>query len=119
LDPNWGRVQAPSCKRCGVAIAPGGSNGLSSYGWRDLPKEYCSTHQSCSTCGKTLLDPSSNWSQPFLRAGFCRKCLELRRVIEENKRIDQSSKDLMALCRIAVVGGVFLLILMGVLKIVF
>jgi hypothetical protein len=118
-DPNWGRVSAPSCKRCGVVIPPGGANGSGGYGWRDLPKEYCSKHQSCSTCGKTLLDPNGGWSQPFLRQGFCRKCLVAQKDIEERIRIEKRSKESMVIWRNAVFGGVIFLILIGVLKLVF
>ena len=118
-DPNWGRVSAPSCKRCGVSIPPGGANGLTAYGWRDLPKEYCSKHQSCSTCGITLLDPSGTWSQPFLRAGFCRKCLGVQRDIDENRRIEKRSIKLKAIRRNAVFVGAFLAILIGMFKFVF
>ena len=118
-DPNWGRVKAPSCKRCGVSIPAGGDMGATGFGWRDLPKEYCSKHQSCSTCGTTLLDQTSGWSQPFLRSGFCRMCSYDRRVLEEKNQRMQTQDDLKALRHAGALSGLIVLILIGIFKIAF
>lgn len=118
-DPNWGRVSAPSCKRCGVSIPPGGASGSTGYGWRDLPKEYCSKHQSCITCGKNLLDPSGGWSQPFLRQGFCKKCLVVQQTIEEKRRSEAREEELLAIRRKAILGSVIFFVLIAVLVLVF